>query len=125
MLEKDIEKYLREQVKTINGIAYKFTSPQRRSVPDRICLFPYSLVAFVECKAPGKKATPAQEREIKRMHNLGFLVLVIDSKEDVDKFIDYMRSTLDKYQAADEQLQQKVKQEADNKNAGNVIQLLN
>jgi len=40
MLERVIEAYLVQKVKELGGIAYKFTSPQRRSVPDRLCLFP-------------------------------------------------------------------------------------
>lgn len=38
MLERDIEKHLVTKVKAAGGVAYKFTSPQRRSVPDRIVL---------------------------------------------------------------------------------------
>lgn len=38
MLEKVIEAHLVKRVKEQGGIAYKFTSPQRRSVPDRLVL---------------------------------------------------------------------------------------
>lgn len=38
MLEKDIEAHLTKKVKVAGGVAYKFTSPQRRSVPDRLVL---------------------------------------------------------------------------------------
>lgn len=38
MLEKEIEKYLREEIKKLGGIAYKFVSPGQVGVPDRICL---------------------------------------------------------------------------------------
>jgi hypothetical protein len=38
VLEKQIEAYLVKRVKEAGGIAYKFTSPQRRSVPDRLVL---------------------------------------------------------------------------------------
>ena len=40
MLEKDIEAHLRDKVKDADGIAFKFTSPSRRSVPDRLVLMP-------------------------------------------------------------------------------------
>lgn len=102
MREAVIERYLCEQVKAIGGIAYKFTSPAHRSVPDRLVLtkglkvgvdfvdgtasFDPGIV-FVELKAPGKKPTPGQLREHKRLRDLGFRVEVIDSKEGVDKFI--------------------------------------
>ena len=35
--ESIIEKHLAAAVKAAGGVAYKFVSPGRRSVPDRIC----------------------------------------------------------------------------------------
>ena len=93
MLERDVEKHLVKRVKAAGGIAYKFTSPGRRSVPDRLVLMPPDLLddsqraIFVELKAPGKTATPAQLREHGRLRDLGFRVEVIDTKEGVDAFM--------------------------------------
>lgn len=84
MLEKHIEAHLVARVKAMGGIAYKFTSPQRRSVPDRLVLLPGGVVQFVELKAPGKKPTDMQTREHEKLRALGFTVEVIDSKEGVD-----------------------------------------
>lgn len=84
MLERFIEAYLVKRVKEAGGIAYKFTSPQRRSVPDRLVLLPGGRVEFVETKATGRKPTPMQLREHERLRALGFVVRVIDSKEQVD-----------------------------------------
>ncbi|ECS0227396.1 VRR-NUC domain-containing protein, partial [Salmonella enterica] len=50
--ENLIEKHLVTEVKKAGGIAYKFVSPGRRSVPDRIVLLPGGRLVFVECKAP-------------------------------------------------------------------------
>ena len=91
MRERDIETYLRDQVKTAGGIAYKFVSPGNAGVPDRIVLLPGGRVVFVELKAPGKQPTPLQLRQQKRIRNLGFQVLVIDSKAGVDEFIKGVR----------------------------------
>jgi len=85
MLERVIEAHLVERVKDAGGIAYKFTSPQRRSVPDRLVLLPEGRIEFVETKATGCKPTPMQVREHERLRALGFIVKVIDSKEQVDK----------------------------------------
>lgn len=85
MLEKTIEAHLVKRVKESGGIAYKFTSPQRRSVPDRLVLLPGGGIEFVELKAPGKKPTPMQLREHERLRGLGFTVLVLDSKEKIDR----------------------------------------
>lgn len=81
MSEKLVEQALVSRVKAMGGIPFKFTSPGRRSVPDRLCLLPGGRVIFVECKAPGKRATELQTREHERLRALGFDVRVIDSKE--------------------------------------------
>lgn len=91
MRERDIEAYLRDQIKRLGGIAYKFVSPGNAGVPDRIVLLPGGRVVFVELKAPGKQPTPLQLRQQKRIRNLGFQVLVIDSKAGVDEFIKGVR----------------------------------
>ncbi len=88
MREKTIEQHLARRVKQAGGMCPKFTSPNRRSVPDRIVLMPGGLIAFVELKAPGRKATPAQAREHERLRALGFWVEVLDSKEGVERFVE-------------------------------------
>jgi len=40
MRESKIETHLREQIEAIGGLCYKFVSPGRRNVPDRIVLMP-------------------------------------------------------------------------------------
>lgn len=87
MLESKIEAHLVKRVKEIGGTAYKFTSPQRRSVPDRLVLLPGGRTAFIECKATGQTPTEAQAREHSRLWALGFPVLVLDSIEGVETFI--------------------------------------
>jgi len=87
MLEKDVERRLVREVKKIGGVALKFTSPARRSVPDRLVLLPQGQAYFVELKAPGKKPTEGQLREHARLRALGFDVSVIDTYEGVDDFI--------------------------------------
>lgn len=87
MRERDIEAYLVKRVKEMGGISYKFTSPSKRSVPDRLVLMPKGHLYFVECKAPGCKPTAAQHREHTRMRDLGFLVAVVDSMECVEELL--------------------------------------
>ncbi len=84
MRESTIERYLCKRVKEHLGIPYKFTSPGRRGVPDRLCLFGQCRLFFVECKATGKKPTRAQKSEIKILRKMGFTVYVVDSYEQVD-----------------------------------------
>ena len=87
MLEKDIEKYLRDQVKKLGGKAYKFVSPGNSGAPDRMVCLPGGRIYFVELKAPGKKPTVLQLRQMKLLRDLGFNVKVIDCKPGVDYFI--------------------------------------
>lgn len=87
MLEREIEAYLRDEVKRLGGIAYKFVSPGNDGVPDRLVCLPGGEVAFVELKAPGKKPTPLQERQIERLDLLGFTTFILDSRGAVDQFI--------------------------------------
>jgi hypothetical protein len=86
MLEKEIEKALVKKVKALGGICEKFTSPQKRSVPDRICLLPGGRVIWVELKAPGKRPTNNQRRDHLKRRMLGADVRVIDSFEMIDGF---------------------------------------
>ena len=85
--EAVVEAYLTAQMKRIGGLAYKFTSPSRRSVPDRMCVLPFGLVIFVECKAAKGAVTKGQEREFERLANLSQLIFVVSSKDEVDKLI--------------------------------------
>ena len=86
MLEKTIEAALVNRVKELGGMAEKFVSPGRRSVPDRLVTLPDNVIIFVELKAPGKKATPLQEIDHERRRALGCDVRVINSMEDARAF---------------------------------------
>ena len=84
MREKEVEARLVREAKRHGGIAEKFTSPGRRSVPDRIVWLPRGRVFLVECKAGGCDVTEAQARDHERRRALGFPVFVVDSYEAVD-----------------------------------------
>jgi hypothetical protein len=87
MREREIEAYLVERVKQMGGIAYKFTSPQRRGVPDRLVMLPERTIFFVELKAPGARPTRQQHREHDRIRALGHRVEVADSIARVDEVL--------------------------------------
>ena len=70
MKEKDIENYLRTQVKKLGGIAYKFISPGNVGVPDRIIIMPNGKIYFVELKTDKGKLTELQNRQINIIKNL-------------------------------------------------------
>ena len=83
MRESEIEKKLVSHIKKLGGIAYKFASPNRKGVPDRLCVMPNGRVFFVELKAPGKAPTPLQQHEHCLLRALGHTVLLIDSLEAI------------------------------------------
>lgn len=86
MLERDIEAYLVKRCKEIGALCDKFTSPQRRSVPDRLITFS-GRVLFVELKATGKKPTEAQVRDHGRRRAAGAEVVWLDSVSGADAVI--------------------------------------
>ena len=92
MLERDIEKALIRKVKSLGGMCEKYTSPSRRSVPDRLVSLPGGRIIFVELKAPGKKPTENQKRDHEKRRALGCKVMVIDCLEEVDAFPVDLRS---------------------------------
>ena len=92
MLEKEIEKYLRDKIKNLGGVAYKFISPGNSGVPDRLICLPAGKAIFVELKAPGKDPKPHQNLQINRLRILGFDVRIIDSKQKVDEFINEIQT---------------------------------
>jgi len=80
--EKVLEKYLVSEVKSLGGWAVKLLSGLVTGLPDRLILLPGGVVAFVEVKTTGKKAS-----KIQRINALGFRVEVVDSKEGINNFI--------------------------------------
>lgn len=88
MLERQIESHLRGKIKNNGGMALKFISPGMSGVPDRLVLMPKGRIYFVELKAKGKKVTPKQAKVHGMLRDLGFEVLVLDSKVAVDEFVD-------------------------------------
>lgn len=90
--EKTVEAYLRNKIEKLGGICYKFVSPGRVAVPDRICVLP-GLIAFVECKGPGGKVNKKQHRELQRLADLKMNVFVVTTKAEVDALIERLKGT--------------------------------
>lgn len=93
MLEQEIEKQLVAEVNACDGKALKFVSPGCVGVPDRIVLLPGGKLGFVEVKSPGKKPRPIQERRIRQLRALGFLVFVVDGKEQIGGVLRAIQTT--------------------------------
>ena len=80
MLEKQIEAKVCDYAKKFGVGVYKFTSPARAAVPDRMFMYK-GRVFFIEFKREGQKPTPAQEREHNRMRQHQINVFVVDNVE--------------------------------------------
>lgn len=94
MREKDIEEYLRDQIKAIGGIAYKFVSPGNVGVPDRLVILPGGHIIFTEMKAPGGKLTAMQKNQISKIRMRDADVWVLASKQEVDVFIGHCKGLI-------------------------------
>jgi hypothetical protein len=89
MNEAPVEKKIIQRYKAAGGHAFKFTSPGRRGVPDRLALAYIPVkdqetvaryVKFIEAKAPGKAPRPDQEQEIHYLASMGYWAGYIDGK---------------------------------------------
>lgn len=114
LLESAVEAYLDKRVRQIGGRTFKFTGD--RGTPDRVVVFPYGRVFFVELKQLGKKPDPMQVLWHGRALQMGHVVHVIDSREMVDDFIQWVmeedvrapEAVTDEYRA----MQRRYKEEA-------------
>lgn len=79
MLEKQIEAKVCDYAKERGLLVYKFTSPNRMAVPDRMFVRPDGKIFFIEFKREGQKPTPAQYREHERLRGHGVLVFVVNN----------------------------------------------
>ncbi|NCC14933.1 MAG: VRR-NUC domain-containing protein [Clostridia bacterium] len=93
MREKTIEAKLVKAVKSMGGIALKISSANYDGMPDRLVLLTDGKLAFIELKAPGKKLRPLQEKRIRQLEALGFLVFCIDGIDQIGGILDEIRST--------------------------------
>lgn len=89
MLEKQIEAKVCEYAKAKGMMVYKFTSPARAAVPDRLFI-KNGRVFFIEFKRGGQKPTDAQEREHHRLRQQAINVFVIDNVDAGKECIDTM-----------------------------------
>lgn len=89
MREKEVEQYLVSEVRKAGGAAWKFVSPGRAGVPDRVVMFPGGKIVFVELKAPDGVVRPQQEACFGKLRKMGQTVWVIRNKHQVDILMEY------------------------------------
>lgn len=87
MRESELEAIFVKRVKKAGGRAYKFTSPGRRGMPDRIALFPGGRVFMVELKTPEGRLSIHQRGVIAEFARLGTPVAVLRTVAEIDAWI--------------------------------------
>jgi hypothetical protein len=90
--ESKIEKAVCDYAKAKGCYVRKFKSTNQRGVPDRLFVSPSGHVLFIEFKAPGKKPTALQEREMGEINKRGGRAAWVDSIEQGKAIVDlYLR----------------------------------
>ena len=92
MKEKIIEKKIGKTVKEAGGIAPKLICLGFDGMPDRIVLLPGGCMGYIEVKVPGKVPRPLQEARHQVLRHLGFLIYVLDDKQQNRGLLDEIRT---------------------------------
>ena len=95
MREKDIEKKLVDGIKRLGGCAYKWVSPGRDGVPDRIVVLPGGIIWFVELKTDKGRVSPRQEFQLNFLDSLGFNTIVVRGMDECRQFLRAMREEVE------------------------------
>lgn len=83
MRESAIEQYLHDRVKALGGEYRRLAWIGRNNGPDDLILLPGRHL-MVECKKPGEKPRPGQEREHERLRAAGIQVYVVSTFQEID-----------------------------------------
>lgn len=88
VLEKVIERKVKDHARGKRWRTYKFSSPATPSVTDRIFINRFGVVLFIEFKQKGKKLTPKQEIHAQELKTNNANVFMIDNIDDGIALID-------------------------------------
>ena len=87
MKEKIVENHFIWAVERIGGKTYKFTSPGRKGVADRIACLPDGSTWFVELKTKGGRLSVLQKMFADDMASLKQNYACLWTKEQVDEWV--------------------------------------
>ena len=88
-LEKEVEQKFKELIRSLGGISYKWVSPGRRGVPDRL-VFIQGRVFAVELKTISGKLSPLQRLIHQELAKHEIQVCVVYGKAGVKKLGGYL-----------------------------------
>ena len=81
-MEKDLERWLGQELKKLGCIYMKFVSPGNDGVPDRIVVLPGGDVVFVELKSETGRLSRTQAFQISRLRQKGATVKIVSNKTE-------------------------------------------
>lgn len=87
MRESAIEARLRDGVKAMGGICWKFVSPGTTGVPDRIIILPGGRIIFAELKADTGRTSDIQQYRINELRRIGADVRILKGLSQVKAFL--------------------------------------
>lgn len=87
MSERDVEAYLKKQIKIRGGRSWKWTSPGVRGVPDQLITLPNGQVVFVEVKDDKGRLRPDQQLVIRWLKEFNQEVYIVHGKHEVDVLV--------------------------------------
>jgi len=93
--ENAIEQYLHNRVKELGGDYRRIAWIGRNNAPDDLLLLQGQHM-LVECKRPGEKPRPGQEREHERLRAAGLQVHVVSTFEEIDALFNNGKQSLNK-----------------------------
>lgn len=86
MRESEVERHFKWAVERAGGLTYKFTSPGRKGVADRIACLPDGSTWFVELKTKGGRLSKLQELFAAEVQELNQRYACLWTKEQVDEW---------------------------------------
>jgi hypothetical protein len=92
-LEKEIENHVVKFAKRNKCMVRKMNGTGFRAWPDRLFIMPNGKQCWIEFKAPGKGATPAQTELHQWLASLQQLVYVINNREQGTELIKYFMAS--------------------------------
>ena len=91
-LEKNVEAWLGKEIRKLGGLWFKFTSPGRTGVPDRIMML-WGGVYFVEMKTEKGSLSAIQKATIMQMIDVGGVsVHVVYGRAGAEEFLADLRN---------------------------------
>ena len=99
--ENKVETYFASSIKKLGGLVYKWVSPGKRGVPDRIAIVPKDKqcpccgatadIYFPEIKTEDGVVAPEQTREIVRLTTHGANAYVLFGISDIDNLVEKIK----------------------------------